>query len=217
MKLLILRPQPGADATAARVIAAGHTPLIMPLFAVEPVDWEAPPPTDYDHLLLTSANAVRQAGANLALYLETPVLAVGANTADAARKAELSVAYVGQSGVEPLLDGQRGLRLLWLTGEDHIEVEADSSNRIDRYIVYRSAAVSIPDDFDQMTRSADYVLLHSPRAARHFAALLAERNIAKSEVSIATLSPNIAEAAGGGWKSIHVAAEPNDAALLSQL
>jgi uroporphyrinogen-III synthase len=217
MKLLILRPQPGADATAARVTAAGHEPLTMPLFAVEPVDWTAPPPTNYDNLLLSSANAVRQAGANLALYRHLPVLAVGTNTADAARTAGLTVAQTGQSGVEALLQGLGGLRLLWLTGEDHIEIEAGGSIHIDKHVVYRSAAVSLPSDFDDIAQSADHILLHSPRAARHFADLLAKRNIANGTISIVALSSNIALAAGGGWKSVRVAPEPTDAALLSQL
>jgi len=59
MKLLVIRPQPGADATAARIVNAGHEALLMPIFAVEPVAWEAPSAADYDGILLTSANAVR--------------------------------------------------------------------------------------------------------------------------------------------------------------
>jgi uroporphyrinogen-III synthase len=217
MKLLVLRPQPGADATAARVKAAGHEPLIMPLFEVAPVAWNARPPRDYDNLLLTSANAVRLAGANLALYRDLPVLAVGTNTAHAARAAELSVAQTGRSGVSGLLQGVKGVRLLWLTGEDHIEMEADSLIGIDKQIVYRSAAIRLRSDFDKLVRGADHILLHSPRAARHFSELLTERNMPKAAISIAALSPNIAQAAGDGWKSVRVAPEPSDGALLSQI
>jgi uroporphyrinogen-III synthase len=217
MKLLILRPQPGADATAARVRAAGHEPLIMPLFRVEPVDWDAPPPADYDGLLLTSANSVRQAGTNLALYRGLPVLAVGQNTAEAALKEGFNIAHIGDSGVDALLGKLTDRRLLWLTGEDHIGPDANPSIHIDKSIVYRSAAVALLPEFEEMTRNADHTLLHSPRAARHFGGLLAEHHIERSAISIAALSPNIAQAAGDGWKSIYVAPEPNDAALLSHL
>lgn len=217
MKLLILRPQPGTDATAARVRAAGHTPLMMPLFAVEPVDWEAPAAANYDNLLLTSANAVRQAGANLALYRDLPLYAVGQNTADAARQAGFEIAHIGDAGVDALLQKLNDRRLLWLTGEDHVEPEADPTVRLDRYIVYRSAAITLSPDFVETTQSADHVLLHSPRAASHFGDLLTEHHIERNAISIAALSPNIAQAAGSGWKSVRVAPQPTDAALLSQL
>ncbi|MBL0925608.1 MAG: uroporphyrinogen-III synthase [Sphingomonadaceae bacterium] len=217
MKLLILRPQPGADATAVRVRAAGHEPLLMPLFVVEPVDWTALSPGDYDKLLLTSANSVRHAGTDLAKYRDLPVLAVGQNTADAARGAGLSVEHIGNSGVDELLAKVDHCRLLWLTGEDRVEPQYDPSIRLDTHIVYRSTALPAPEAFEDFTRSADHVLLHSPRAARHFGFLLAERNLAKSAISIAALSPNIAQAAGHGWKSVFVASGPSDKALLSCL
>jgi uroporphyrinogen-III synthase len=217
MKLLIVRPQPGADATAVRVKAAGHEPLMMPLFVVEPVNWAAHPSGSYDKLLLTSANSVRHAGPNLELYRDLPVLAVGQNTADAARGAGLSIEYIGNSGVDDLLVKLDDCRLLWLAGEDRAEPQYDPSIRIDTQIVYRSAALPAPDAFDDLTQSADHVLLHSPRGARHFAFLLGERTIAKGTISIAALSPNIACAAGDGWKSVIVAAEPSDRALLSCL
>jgi uroporphyrinogen-III synthase len=217
MRLLILRPQPGADATAARVRAAGHEPLMMPLFAVEPVDWDAPAAATYDNLLFTSANAVRQAGANLALYRDLPVYAVGQNTADAARQAGFDIAVIGDAGIDAVLDKLSDRRLLWLTGEDHIEPAAHPSVGLHRHIVYRSVAVILPAGFADTARSADHVLLHSPRAARHFGELLGQSCVERSAISIAVLSPNIAEAAGSGWKSVRVAPQPNDAALLSQL
>ncbi len=64
---------------------------------------------------------------------------------------------------------------------------------------------------------ADHVLLHSARAAERFSILVAERQLDSADISIAALSENIANAAGNGWKSIHIANEPTDAALLSCL
>ena len=44
MKVLILRPQPGADETAARARALGLEPLVAPLFTVRPLAWTPPDP-----------------------------------------------------------------------------------------------------------------------------------------------------------------------------
>lgn len=216
MKLLVIRPQPGADATAARVKAEGHEPLVMPLFAVEAVAWEAPA-GDYDCLLLTSANAVRQAGPKLAALAHLPVLAVGSVTANAAEQAGLNVSIIGNSGAENLLGGVTDRNLLWLAGEDHASFAAPPSVRIDVRIVYRSAALPVPAGFNDLVSQAEHALLHSVRAAEHFASLVIAQRIEKATISIATLSAGIAEAAGDGWKSVHVASEPNDAALLSRL
>ena len=169
MKLLVIRPQPGADATAARIVHAGHEALLMPLFAVQPVSWEAPSAADYDGLLLTSANAVREAGTQLALFAHLPVYAVGKVTAVAAEQSGLRVSHIGNKGADELLDELRNCRLLWLAGEDHSKIGADASVEIDERIVYRSAALPVPHNFREATMQADHILLHSARAAEHFA------------------------------------------------
>jgi uroporphyrinogen-III synthase len=64
---------------------------------------------------------------------------------------------------------------------------------------------------------ADTVMLHSVRAASHFASLVASEGLDKAAISLTALSQKIALAAGKGWKSVHVAVRPNDAALLSCL
>lgn len=217
MKILIIRPQPGADATAARVQAAGHEPLVMPLFKVEPVEWAAPDAVGYDGLLLTSANAVRQAGPQLTRLADLPVLAVGQVTAKAALAAGLRVDYIGDAGAQSLLQETRNRRLLWLAGEDHIELSASSSAKIDIRVVYRSAVNPVPVDFPSVILHVDYLLLHSARAAIHVTAALVDQGIEKGAISIAVLSQAIADAAGGGWKTVRVAPSPDDAALLSCL
>jgi uroporphyrinogen-III synthase len=214
MKLLVIRPQPGADATAARIVHAGHEPILLPLFAVQPVDWEAPSAEDYDAILLTSANAVREAGPKLATFAHLPVYAVGKVTAAAAEQAGLHVGHIGNIGAAELLRDLRNCRLLWLAGEDHSKIDADASVEIDLRIVYRSAALPVPNNFREVTIQADHVLLHSARAAKHFATIVGEQGLDRADISIAALSDNIAIAAGEGWKSLRVATQPTDAALL---
>ena len=215
MKLLVVRPQPGADATAARVTSAGHEPLLMPLFAVQPVNWNAPDAADFNGLLLTSANAVREAGTQLAFFAHLPVYAVGKVTAAAAEEAGLRVGQIGNKGADELLSELLNCRLLWLAGEDHSEIGADASVEIDERIVYRSAALQVPDNFREATMQADHVLLHSTRAAERFASIVGAQALDRGDISIAALSENIAIAAGEGWRSRRVATHPNDAALLS--
>jgi uroporphyrinogen-III synthase len=217
MRLLVIRPQPGADATAARIVVAGYEALLMPLFAVEPVAWVAPSARDYDAILLTSANAVREAGLGLAAFCHLPAYAVGKVTAAAAEQAGLRVSHCGTTGAKELVNGLKDIRLLWLAGEDHSAFAAPASVEIDLRVVYRSAALPVPSDFRDVTRQADHVLLHSARAAARFSALVAEQQLDRADISIAALSENIAIAAGGGWKSVHVGGEPTDAALLSCL
>lgn len=214
MKLLVVRPQPGADATAARIDAAGHIPLAMPLFAMQAVAWDAPSAHNYDGILLTSANAVRKAGPQLASFAHMPAYAVGKVTAIAAEQAGLHIGHIGNRGADELLHDLRNCRLLWLAGEDHSHFNADASVEIDLRIVYRSAALPVPHNFREVTSKADHVLLHSARAAEHFSTIVGEQGLDRAAISIAALSENIAEAAGVGWKSLHIAAEPTDAALL---
>lgn len=59
------------------------------------------------------------------------------------------------------------------------------------------------------------VLLHSGAAARHFALECERAGLARAHLSLAALAPRIAASAGDGWKSVAVAASPDDAALLS--
>ena len=220
MKLLVIRPQPGADATARRIRLAGHEAIVMPLFAVQPVEWGAPSADQYDALLVTSGNAVRVAGQKLEGLRSLPVLAVGTATARAASEFSLTITATGNSGVDDLLRTAHRLgyrRLLWLAGEDRTAVSVPPEISVDTRIVYRSAELPPPDCFSEHVRLADAVMLHSPRAAEHFTQLCDVQGIDRAALTLAVLSPNIAESAGSGWKAINVAREPNDASLLSQL
>lgn len=217
MKLLIARPQPGADATAARVNAAGHMAVCMPLFATQAVAWDLPKIDDYDGLLLTSANALRHAGDMLPLLTGLPLFAVGQNSADYAQSVGFDVRQVGSAGIESLLEQIDARRLLWLAGEDRTSFAPPPAMDIDCRIVYRSAALPMPDDFRENLMEADYVLLHSARAASRFTSLVEEVQLQKNAISIAALSEKIAQAAGSGWANIRIAKEPTDNDLLSQL
>ncbi len=220
MKVLIIRPQPGADATARRFAAAGYAPLLMPLFAIE----HLPPPSvsvgGFEAILLTSGNAARAATGFLESARDTPIYAVGSATASALAHLALPVAATGSSGVEALVgvaaaDGHT--KLLWLAGEDHSTVPQIAGVHIDIAIVYRSAVLETPADFAAQVAVCDAVILHSSRAAAHFAGLCDAGCLSRGKITLATFSNAIAESAGDGWAQIIVATSPNDAALMDAI
>ena len=206
-RVLVLRPEPGASETLERAGNLGLEAVSIPLFEVEPVAWELPDPRIFDGVLLTSANAARLAGQGLNDLTHLPAYAVGEATADAARSIGFDVVTTGDSGVGNLLDSiAPGVRLLHLAGEER-KVSA-SLQDITQIAVYRSKPVAAPDLTDVR---ATIALTHSPRAARRFAELVNDR----ASIAIVAISPAAAEAAGHGWKSVHVAERPADDALLA--
>lgn len=220
MNLLVIRPQPGADATARRILARGFHPLVMPLFAVSAVPWTWPENPAYDAILLTSAHAPAAGAAMLHRAPHLPVYAVGPKTARAARAAGFTVAAAGDRDVKAATDiaASHGRRhLLWLAGADHIALPPCDDLRIDKVIVYRAAALAAPDDFDIVTSKADWVLLHSPRAAQYFRGLCEQQKCAIDALSIAAFSANVADAAGQGWHRKLVAPRTDDAALIAAI
>lgn len=200
--LLVLRPEPGASATASRAEALGLEVCRHPLFALAPLPW-ALPREAFDGLLLTSANAVRHAGTLPSL----PVHAVGEATAAAARAAGLEVQTVGAGGVAELvaaLDAK--LRLLHLAGEEHLAPTGPPA--IVTVPVYRAEPLTLPEA--ELVKGS-VLLVHSPAAGRRIGLFEGRR----ASTRIAAISPPAAEACGAGWERVEAAAQPNDGALLS--
>ena len=217
MKLLIIRPDPAARRSAIAASAAGMAADIMPLFAVAPVCWALPDPLMFDALLITSANAVHHAGDQLAGLSDLPVLVVGAQAARAARGAGFDIAITGNADKASLLAAAKKCgfgRLLWLAGKHRTAAAPDEVLIAAREIVYEARELPAPHDFARRVGHADAVLLYSPRAARYFAALVGENNCDREGIAIAALSPEIANAAGAGWRTVAIADSPNEQALL---
>ncbi len=210
-RLFVLRPEPGASETAARAREIGLDVVVAPLFRVEPLAWEAPDAASLDALLLTSANAVRQAGDGLLALRGLPVHAVGEATATAAREAGFGIASSGTSGVERLLGSlEAGLKLLHLCGEDR--QVSSPRQAITEVAVYRSAELAAPGTLSELGGAVAAV--HSPRAGKRLRVLVDEAGVAPSGIRVAAISAGAADAAGSGWERCEAAAEPTDAALL---
>ena len=191
---MVLRPAPGADRTIAGLTAAGLAATALPLFAVRPVAW-AVPPGDFDAVVLTSANAVRHAGAGIAA-LGLPVLAVGPATAAAALGAGLTLAGTGEADVAALLATQvaRYPRLLHLAGRERI----DHPRLATTVTVYAVDPLPIEPGAAAVL-AGSVALVHSPRAAIRLGAVMAAHGARSRRMTrLAALSAAVAAAAGGG-------------------
>ena len=207
-RVLVLRPEPGASATVAKARTMGLDAAAAPLFEIEPIAWEPPEPAAFDGLLLTSANAVRSGGEQLASLRGLPVYAVGDATAQAARDSGFDVASAGDAGVDRLLDSlEPDLKLLHPCGEERREPH-HARQAITPVIVYQAKAIERPDLSDA---NGALVLVHSPRAGRRLSELVDVRGA----IAIAAISPAAAEAAGSGWERVESAEAPSDEALLA--
>ncbi len=207
----IVRPEPGNARTAARIEALGLAAIRLPLFAVVPLAWSPPDPRRYDALFLTSANAARHAGSGLAALSALPVVAVGEETAAAARDVGLAVVKVGPGNAEAALAlaEQTGFhRLLYLAGRDRTV----TSKPIDTIAVYASDFTEVaPADFSVLAGSV--AMLHSRRAAERLAALCTRDAIDRASIRLAAISDAVADAAGRGWAEVRAASHPDDETL----
>lgn len=209
--IAVLRPKPGNAATAARLEALGHHVLRLPLFEVVPVAWDVPDPAMFDGLLVTSANAVRHAGAGLERLKTLPVHAVGTATARAAERAGFAVATVGDSNAAALLQQVQARALLHLAGRDHARTGLPVAATT---VVYASEPAPLPPGALDLL-AGGIALVHSPRAGRRLAELLDAAAISRSEVALAVISAAAREAAGPGWARIAVSPRPDDATLVA--
>ena len=206
VRVLVLRPEPGASATVERARAMGLDAVATPLFEVEPIEWDVPEASGFDGLLLTSANALRHGGDGLQALRGLKAYAVGDATAQAAREAGFDVAATGDAGVERLLGSiEPDLKLLHLCGVDRRGSDG-ARQKITEIPVYRSRTV---DDVE--LTDVDAALIHSPRAG----ARLAELTTDKSAMTIIAISQAAADSAGDGWRAVKVADQPTDEALLA--
>jgi uroporphyrinogen-III synthase len=209
--LLVLRPQPGNAATVAAARAAGLEAIAAPLFEIRPLAWTLPDQTP-DAVLMTSANAVRHGGANLAALIDLPVYAVGAGTAEVARDAGFGRIVTGDGGVDAVLALARrdGIAsLLHLVGRDY-RPPATLDIAIERRVAYAAEAVETLPDIARDALPEAIALLHSPRAATLFVSF-----VDPAAITIAAISPATLTAAGGGWRASQVAEQPTDASLLA--
>lgn len=227
MRVLITRAAPEADATAARVTALGHEPVLSPVLEIEPIEFDLGA-MDVQALAFTSAAGVRAFAAAQA-FRAWPVLAVGEATAEAARAegfADVRIGAGAGDGIAALarvLDTSAGA-IVHVGGED-IASDVVNDLRADgftarRVIAYRArfAARLAPVALDLLTSGDNAaVMFHSARGADSFIALARAAGVARAAENLCALclSARVAHAAEPfGFKAIRIAASPRESALL---
>ena len=124
MRLLVTRPEPNAERTAAALRARGHVALIVPLLRIAPLQHAEIGSGPFDALLVTSANAAAAGHhARFAQLRVLPVFAVGDRSAQAMRTAGFAevISARGDVGDLAALVAPRlktGASLLYLAGAD---------------------------------------------------------------------------------------------------
>jgi uroporphyrinogen-III synthase len=207
-KVVVLRPNPGADSSLNALKQAGVDAVWVPLFEVRRHDWKAPDPSGFDGILLTSANALAFAGDELKKLLQLPVYAVGPATAKFARSMGFKVAKFGNAGITRFLKQiPHDLKLVHLVGEDRLEYRL-VWQKVEPITVYSSERV---EKVDEGQLDGNVVMVHSPRAGKALAEIAKD----KGSISVVAISKQAAAACGTGWKDLIHSEEPNDAEMVT--
>jgi uroporphyrinogen-III synthase len=225
-RVWVTRAEPGARATAERLRALGFEPLVAPLLEVRLIPGGPIDLTGVAALAFTSANGVAAFAAR-SPERALPVFAVGVATAAAARAAGFTDVVSADGDVEalaPVIAARRpgdGTVLHLAPTEpagDLVAALTALGVNAGREIVYETVALPPDAEFVAQLPTFDAVLLHSPKAARALADGLRVADPAVvSNLRAFCLSPNVAAPlADLGLAAVHVAAAPNDTALLDE-
>jgi uroporphyrinogen-III synthase len=230
VRLLVTRPQPDAERTAAVLRAAGHQIDVAALLCIELIpDVELGGP--WSALVVTSTNALRalESHPRRAALLALPLFAVGRRTAAAARAAGfLDVTAAGgnvQDLVQSLRQHQGRDPLLYLAGQDRSrdlagDLAADG-RMVSTVVVYRAVEL---ERFPPAIAAAlaagqiDGVLHFSRRSAQAYLdcarmAALLDQSLVPSHYCV---SDQVAEPLmAAGAQHVRIAERPEETALLA--
>src|SRR6187401_1090387 len=104
MAVLVTRPHPDDEATAAILRSRGFEVLLAPVLRFEPVAFHDDLDARYGAVIVTSANALRGIELKGHRLLELPLFAVGEHTASAARHAGFTHVMAGSGDAVGLRD-----------------------------------------------------------------------------------------------------------------
>lgn len=238
MAVLVTRPQPDNDATAAALRARGIEVVAAPMLRFEPVPLPDTLETHYAGVIVTSANAIRalQGQAALAALLALRLYAVGAHTADAAKQAGFTDVVSADGDAAALRDviatGRKRLKnadapLLYLAGADLARDLASELGDRGFTVAVQTTYRMMPET--KLTAAAaeaigagriDAVLHYSRRSARAFAAAARTSGVEVSALSIlqCCLSDSIATVIrDAGASHVAVARSADENALFETL
>ncbi len=230
MRILVTRPSPEAERTAAALVQLGHEPMLAPMLSIMALDVPLPI-GPWGGIVMTSGNAARAVAGRVADLAALPVYAVGRQTAAAAHEAGFTsvLSADGDSTDLVALIATRKSQapLLYLAGNDRardLPLELGTHGiRIETAVVYRAQAAST---FSPNVRAAfaqnaiGGVLHYSRRTAAAFCSCVQSSDL-QAQAMKAThycLSSRAAEPlAAAGVKNLQIASAPEESALFRLL
>jgi uroporphyrinogen-III synthase len=232
VRLLVTRPDPDGERTAATLRARGCEVLVAPLLQVELLADAVLGVGPWSALAMTSANAAHAARRHPrhAELMSLPVFAVGRRTADAARAAGFGDVTSADGNVGDLvrLIGARcrgdAAPLMYLAGEDRAgDLAGDVAAvglSVETVVVYRVvAAAALPVSVLAALRAGrlDGVLHFSRRSAEVYlncaqTAGVLDRALAPFHYCLSRQVAEPLAAAGAG--NVRIASRPEEAALI---
>lgn len=233
-RVLVVRPEPGAAATAENLRRAGYEPVLLPLTEIRAVS-PAPvlPRGRFDAVAVTSVNALRHMPARILEALrDVPAYAVGEATAQAARDAGFAdvesaggdAAALARLIVDRLPAGGRVAYPCGRVRRPELETSLSVKGiEVVAVEVYDTVALAPEEGAVARLATGDAVaavLVHSAESAAALVRLLSAASATRlldgaRHVAISARAAGPLEAAGMG--SILVAAEPTEAGLLAAL
>src|SRR5712664_3371261 len=187
MAVLVTRPRPDDEATAAALRAKGYEVLLAPMLRFEPVAFHDDMDARYGAVIVSSANALRGIEPHLRGHrlLELPLFAVGEHTAAAARRFGFTHVISANGDAASLRDLvlaslkakelKKASTLLYLAGaeltRDLASELEESGFRVVTQTTYRMIAVkSLPREACDAfaANQVEAVLHYSQRSARGF-------------------------------------------------
>lgn len=239
MAVLVTRPHPDDETTAARLRARGFDVLRAPMLRFEPVAVHEDMNARYSAVVVTSANGLRGIEPHLKGHrmLELPLFAVGDHTAAAARRAGFTHVVSANGDAANLRDLvlaslrakelKKASTLLYLAGaeiaRDLASELEESGFRVVTQTTYRMIAVkSLPSEARDAfaANQVEAVLHYSQRSARAFldAARAAGVEISALAIPQCCISATVASVVrDAGATQVVVAATPDENALFEAL
>jgi uroporphyrinogen-III synthase len=239
MAVLVTRPLPDGEATAASLRARGFVALSAPMLRFEPLPLHDDADVQYGGIIVTSANALRGIEPQLAgsALLKLPLFAVGEHTAAAARQAGFANVIVAKGDASTLRDlvveraKSRKLSkespLLHLAGADLARDLAGELGEMGFSVVTQTTYKMVPakhlprevcDAF--VAGEIEAVLHYSRRSARAFLEAARDGGVEISALALpqccisAAVATIVREA---GASQVAVAASPDENALIEAL
>jgi uroporphyrinogen-III synthase len=239
MAVLVTRPHPDDETTAAGLRAKGLNVLTAPMLRFEPVAFYDDADARYSGVIITSANALRGIEAHLAgsKLLKLPLFAVGEHTAAAARRAGFAHVIAANGDSTGLRDSvlasvkakalKKSGTLLYLAGADLArDLAGELGERgftVVTHTTYRMIPVSsLPREVSEAfaANQVEAVLHYSRRSARAFleAARAAGVEISALAIPQCCISDAVASIVrDAGASHVMVARIPDENALFEAL